>query len=106
MSYSDARVSFDAHASDVPPAARQSVADRTTNLAGQLKAVGRAPVLPENVSGTTAERPQAEILVTAVIRVGYIIITAIDRFLYDMTNLVVIAHSCDVNQGTIRRVGP
>ena len=77
MIYGYARVSTDAQ-------------DLTSQLA-QLKAAGREKVFREKITGTTADRPQLQKLMTALEPGDVVITPAVDRLSRDATDLLVIA---------------
>src|SRR5271166_1214451 len=64
--------------------------DLTSQLA-QLKAAGCEKVLREKLTGTTADRPQLQKLITKLAHGDVVIIPAVDRLSRDTTDLLIIA---------------
>jgi hypothetical protein len=64
--------------------------DLTSQLA-QLKAAGCEKVFREKLTGTTADRPQLQKLITKLASGDVVIIPAVDRLSRDTTDLLIIA---------------
>src|SRR5271170_4271098 len=67
--------------------------DLTSQLA-QLKAAGCEKVFREKLTGTTADRPQLQKLITKLASGDVVIIPAVDRLSRDTTDLLIIAARC------------
>ena len=62
-----------------------------TGATAQLKAAGCQKIFREKITGTTADRPQLQKLITKLAHGDVVIIPAVDRLSRDTTDLLVIA---------------